>query len=677
MSRFTLFLFLFLFCKSLYAQNIIKSQLYDSILKLRELSVDGSKTINQRYKFAKTALEFSKDTGVDSIILKSNRIFSTLFLHDGKYEEFKNVNYHTLKLAKKINDSAEIALSNHNLGWYHFQSRIQNDSAYNYLNKALKIYEKLNRVKSQVDVLQNLSDILQVEKDYLGSEENAIKALKLLESLPKNETNLRTIWNLYNILGIVSLELNQYDESIEYHKKAQEIADESEYGELRSLYSQNNVAFVHKEKGDIYTALQLYENVLEKKELFDLEPTFYALVLDNVAFTRFLMGNKKYDDLERMFKKAYKISDSLRDPITKLATTIDMAKFYQAQNNIESALRYANETYQLAKQTNENNMLLESLMILAELNPDGEGKKYLNEHIRLSDSLLQHERGIRNKFARVQFETDQIEQENERIATQRFWLLIVSIVLLLTLFLLYIIITQRVKNKELQFEKEQQQINEEIYNLMLSQQDKLDEARANEKKRISQEIHDGMLGKLFGVRMNLDTLTLFLNKEKMAQGAMYIKDLKTIEEDLRKISHDLNTDFVESSGFMDIVETLIQNQMQAYQLTYEFFHSDDIDWEAVSNKCKIHIYRILQETMQNIHKHAKAKHIKIGFHLKNGVILLAISDDGKGFVPNKSRKGIGLKNINSRVAEINGTVALDSEIDKGTTITIKIPYNRL
>src|SRR5690606_27054578 len=300
------------------------------------------------------------------------------------------------------------------------------------------------------------------------------------------------------------------------------------------------------------------------------------------------------------------------DPITKLATTIDMAKFYQAQNNIESALRYANETYQLAKQTNENNMLLESLMILAELNPDGEGKKYLNEHIRLSDSLLQHERGIRNKFARVQFETDQIEQENERIATQRFWLLIVSIVLLLTLFLLYIIITQRVKNKELQFEKEQQQTNEEIYNLMLSQQDKLDEARANEKKRISQEIHDGMLGKLFGVRMNLDTLTLFLNKEKMAQGAMYIKDLKTIEEDLRKISHDLNTDFVESSGFMDIVETLIQNQMQAYQLTYEFFHSDDIDWEAVSNKCKIHIYRILQETMQNIHKHAKAKHIKIG-----------------------------------------------------------------
>src|SRR5690606_40955523 len=238
--------------------------------------------------------------------------------------------------------------------------------------------------------------------------------------------------------------------------------------EFESQSCQNKDETLLKEKCDIYTALQPYENIFKNKELFDLEHTFYALVLDNVSFTRFLMGNKKYDDLERMFKKAYKISDSLRDPITKLATTIDMAKFYQAQNNFESALRYANETYQLAKQTNENNMLLESLMILAELNPDGEGKKYLNEHIRLSDSLLQHERGIRNKFARVQFETDQIEQENERIATQRFWLLIVSIVLLLTLFLLYIIITQRVKNKELQFEKEQRQTNEEIYNLMLS-----------------------------------------------------------------------------------------------------------------------------------------------------------------------------------------------------------------
>jgi signal transduction histidine kinase len=245
-----------------------------------------------------------------------------------------------------------------------------------------------------------------------------------------------------------------------------------------------------------------------------------------------------------------------------------------------------------------------------------------------------------------------------------------------TLFLLYIIITQRAKNKELKFEREQQETNEEIYNLMLSQQDKLDEARAQEKIRISKEIHDGILGRLFGTRLSLDTFNLKDGQEAAKKRLQYINDLKSIEEDIRKISHDLNTDFVAGSGFMDIVETLVQNQTQAYQLSYEFYHSDDINWEDVSNKTKIHIYRILQETMQNIYKHAEASHIEISFHLKNNVILLSIGDDGKGFTLNKSKKGIGLKNINSRVEDVNGTVQFDSEIDKGTTITIQIPYSK-
>ena len=78
--------------------------------------------------------------------------------------------------------------------------------------------------------------------------------------------------------------------------------------------------------------------------------------------------------------------------------------------------------------------------------------------------------------------------------------------------------------------------------------------------------------------------------------------------------------------------------------------------------------------MQNIYKHAEASLIKISFQLKNDVICLSISDDGKGFVINKSKKGIGLKNIHSRVDEVGGIVSYDSVIDKGTTITIDIPY---
>ncbi|MCK7589128.1 sensor histidine kinase [Subsaxibacter sp. CAU 1640] len=677
MSRISFFLLFFFawnssICLSQEAKN---KSVYDSVIFLRSQGNNKKLNLQDRVKYANRAVSLSIKLKSDTTLLKSRRVLSTALLYSGDYDGFRLQNRKTLLLAEKLSDTLELGQSMHNLGWYYYQKRTQNDSAYFYLTNAIELYDKVDRKSSQVEILQNLSEILQYEKDYLGSEENAIRGLKLLSELPKTESNLISTYQLYTNLGIISLELNRYDESIDYHQKALEIAKKRENGFLPMLYSINNEAFVHREKGDKQTAQKLYREILEEDNLFNLDPTFYALVSDNLAYTQFLNGDKDYDKLEKIFRRAYKIADSLEDPITKLATTIDIAHFYKAQSKIDSSLHYAKETYDLAKLTSENDMLLESLLLLSELKPGEEGKKYLNEHIKLSDSLLQNERGFRNKSARVQFETDQIEQENERIATQRFWLLIVSIVLLVTLFLLYIIISQRTKNKELQFEKDQQQANEEIYNLMLSQQDKVDEARAQEKKRISEEIHDGVLGRLFGTRLSLDTFNFKDGPEAAKTRLQYINDLKDIEQDIRKISHDLNTDFVAGSGFMDIVETLVQNQTQAYNLKYEFYYSDDINWEVIPNKTKIHIYRILQESMQNIYKHAEATHIKISFELKNNVILMTIKDDGKGFVFNKSKKGIGLKNINSRVEEVNGLVEFDSVIDEGTTISIKIPFS--
>ena len=83
---------------------------------------------------------------------------------------------------------------------------------------------------------------------------------------------------------------------------------------------------------------------------------------------------------------------------------------------------------------------------------------------------------------------------------------------------------------------------------------------------------------------------------------------------------------------------------------------------------------MVQESLQNIYKHANAKTVKISFQLKKSVICLLIVDDGIGFDPNKSKKGIGLKNINARVKELNGTVAFRSKVNQGTTIKVKIPY---
>jgi len=655
------------------AQDVLKSSTYKRILEARKLAEDNSLSLENRLKYATLAAELSKRLEVDSLLVNSNRILSTAYLYIGDYDAFAKINHNNLTISKRIKDTLVIGIANHNLGFYH-STKMQNDSAYFYYTNAIDTYEKIAEVSRKIEAMANLSLIQYIERDYFGSEELCIRALRSLDDLPGDDTNFSMRWILYNRLGNISLDLGYYDKSLEYHEKAIAVSNKMKDGRSNYYNSIHNKAFVLRKLGDTSEALKLYNQILANKDLFIDDPSFYPLILENIAFTKFAANDKDYKGIEQMFKQAYHLSDSLEDARTKLAVAIDFAKFYKGMEKTEQALQYAEESYAIAKSISSNDILLESMLILSELKSGEEAKSYLHQHIRLSDSLLNHERGIRNKFARVKFETDQIELENERMATEKMWWIISSIVLLLTSILVYIIITQRNKNKELKFRQVQQEVNEEIYNLMLSQQDKVDGARAEEKKRISQELHDGVLGRLFGTRLSLDSYNFNQGKEAVQVRSKYITELKTIEDDIRKISHDLNTDFVSGSGFIDILSELIDTQTQAYQLTCEFYFTDDINWEAVSNKTKINLYRMVQESLQNIYKHAKAKQVNISLALKKAVICLSITDDGMGFDVQKSKKGIGLKNITSRVKELNGTVQFQSEINNGTTTLIKIPY---
>jgi signal transduction histidine kinase len=79
--------------------------------------------------------------------------------------------------------------------------------------------------------------------------------------------------------------------------------------------------------------------------------------------------------------------------------------------------------------------------------------------------------------------------------------------------------------------------------------------------------------------------------------------------------------------------------------------------------------------MQNIYKHANAKAIKISISLEKSVICLDIIDYGEGFDTSKSKKGIGLRNMTSRVEDIKGKIAFNSQLGEGTTVNVTIPYN--
>ena len=371
----------FILSANCYAQNKLKSPDYDSILKFRELSHSDKITLAQQFQNAQKAVIYSDKLKVDSVRIKSNTIYSALCLSMDNLSEFRKVNFENLKIGQRIGDSLAIAIANHNLGWYHHRDRTQNDSAYYYYSKAYKISELLNLTSRQVEVLINISEIQSLEKDYIGSEESAIKAIKLVEKLPKDDYNSESLWLLYNRIGSGATTLKMFDKAFEYHQKALGIEKKMREGLLLQLYSENNIAEVYKEKGDFKTALATYEGVLGQAGLFELDPNFYALVLDNVALTRFLTGNKDFAHMERQFERAYYISDSLNDKLNMLNVTLDLSKFYKGQGKLEQALKYAEESYQLAKGISSNDILMESMILLADLAPDEEGKEYLKQHI--------------------------------------------------------------------------------------------------------------------------------------------------------------------------------------------------------------------------------------------------------------------------------------------------------
>lgn len=586
----------------------------------------------------------------------------------------KNLHYidsiQKILLKTKSSDSILIARRHYRIGEL-FRYSLISDSAYYYFQKAEKVFRKLGYKYETAVTQYGIAVIQTYDKDYTGSEVTSFDAISLLEELPQTKKIKTHKAYIYNNLGIVFDELEFFEESISYFKKSLEIKDGLEGDFSKSIgLTLNNLVKVYRRSGQFDLAKATYNKISANKDLIKNHPNVYVLALGNYAKTLFLA--KDFDQLPYLYHKALKITDSINDSYNSIIIYQHLAEFHKYKNKIDSAKYYAYKAKDISEEYH-NDDLLKSLLLLSKIEEGEKSAEHLKAYVKLSDSLQKNERAIRNKFARIRFETKQIEQENIQITKERLWLLIISIILILASFLLYLVISQRNKNNELQFIQKQQETNEEIYNLMLSQNDSVEEARDLEKKRISQELHDGVLGRLFGTRLSLDSLNMNNSNEAIKTRSQYINELKTIEEDIRKVSHELNTDFVSGSGFIDIIKTLVETQTLAYNLNNKLEHDDNINWDSVTNKKKIHIYRIIQETLHNIYKHANATLVNISFKLKNNVICLTIKDDGSGFDVNKAKSGIGLKNMNSRIKELNGTIHITSDKDSGTKVTIEAP----
>jgi len=191
-----------------------------------------------------------------------------------------------------------------------------------------------------------------------------------------------------------------------------------------------------------------------------------------------------------------------------------------------------------------------------------------------------------------------------------------------------------------------------------------------ERKRIAQDLHDDISSKLNVVSLNTHLLkTPNLSDDELLDITNNITDLtQKALENSRRIAHDLLPPVLEKFGLHAGIEELVVefNSSKVVNVIYK----NDLKFDIADIDKHLHVFRILQELLNNSVRHGKATEISIAFKSIDNQNTCIYSDNGIGFnyKSEDSKKGLGMKNIESRINFLNGTFSIDSSVNNGVKI---------
>jgi len=658
---------MFLISCSKSSEIIKPSTPKDSLEVLLDLANTDSLDVNLKLQYNKKALKIISLQKNDSLNRVNYFKVANRFYNINALNEYKFVTQAVIKKAINTNDSISLSKGYDYLADY-FSAQFEIDSAYKYNSKSEKIYIRLNDKYKLAKTLLNKAIFQHNANDLIGCEKTVFLVLQHLRGISESE-EIR--YQAYNLLGIIYGELTEYNLSEKYYQEALKIAVKvpSEYQSTATTL--NNLGILYRKQNNDDLAIRVYTKALSQKNLFFDRPIIYAMLKDNLAYSNFKKGD--FSKLPNLFFESLKIRDSLKIVSGIIINKIHLGEYYLSKKDSTKARKYALEAYDLAQSNGEKTQALETLKLLSRVNPI-KALSYSEIYYSLSDSLQIIDNKARNKFARIEFETEELTLEKDKLVEQRKTLIYIGLGIILIGVFIFVIRFQAAKNRELMLVQEQQKANEEIYQLMLNQNNKIEEVRQSEKKRIAQELHDGILGKLFGTRMNLGVLNSKKDDLAISERGSYIDELKTLEQEIREISHDLSSEKTAVfNNFVLMVTNFLETQKKVCKAQITFSIDPKIEWNAIDNMAKINFYRILQEAFQNINKYANAKNVAVKFLQTDNKTALSIQDDGVGFIFQRKKKGIGLLNMNSRIINSGGEMHIETEPGKGTLLKFELP----
>lgn len=577
------------------------------------------------------------------------------------------VSLKALELSKRANDSIRMAKASYFVGDCYENTR--KDSAYFYYLQAEKLYHKLQDYDNVARMLFSKGYVLFYDGNYVECSVEISKALSYL----KGSKDYELIYSCNTLMGNCLEKLVKYDQALQYHATALEVLGKMKFTGKDDINKYNvssiiNVCNLYDLQGEYAKSAKILEPLLTP-DLRKKWPRLYANVMSNLAYSK--MKNKDYKNVKPMLLESLKIVDSIGLGPDILYKKIRIGEYYLSQKDTLNAISTLEEANHLAVKLNSSNEILTTLRFLYKTDK----KKmlfYTKEYIKLSDSINAVQKNAHDKYSRIEYETSRIEDENKILTKKNFYILISSFVLILALLIFTLVRGLKYKNLEMKFFKKEQQANEVIYQLLMDQHEKITTARENEKTKIAKELHDGIMNKIYSVRMNLGFFNTQNGNEIVEKRKYYITELQHIETEVRTISHGLsNSAFLEHNDFNNLLLTLVDHQKEISDTKFVYIDNETIDWRSIQIIYKINLYRIIQEAILNVNKYANAKSCEVKIYKKkNNILKLTITDDGVGFDVKNRKAGIGLSNMRDRVSSLNGKFVVVSSVNSGTKIEV-------
>lgn len=470
----------------------------------------------------------------------------------------------------------------------------------------------------------------------------------------------------YTNVALPFMNYGEYEKAILYLKRSADIFERLAPKDLRKVDVYCHLAKVYLLQGKLDEAgrnIKAASNALQQDPQSLYAPNFHAI--ESMYLIRF----RRWAEAGRTIEKGLNIAQKLKNRYDIRQLLYQKAELFRAQEKWKEAKEILQGMYNdgyVELKTDKKVLFNDLAGIAASMGNFREGYAWMLRHRDVSEEIYAQE--TKAKIADLEARYNYVQKEKELILarerTNRQRVLVyitVSAMIFILVFIYFWIRNRKLRTaREIEHLKQQQRI--ELGKALLEGEEK-------ERGRLARDLHDGLGGMLAAIKLNLSQLVS--QKRQLESGDLdqTIDRLGHSVNELRRISRNMMPESLLQSGLAVALKDLCDEAMfSGLRISFKAF---DLE-ENFSPHLKVMIYRIVQELVYNVVKHAGATKVMVQCSQSDQYFFITVEDNGKGFsiahIPKSSR---GLKNIQSRVDILNGKMEINSS-DKGTNVNIEL-----